>query len=430
MPPLRLAGHAREPRLSAPAPVTKGGGYSGTPGLFFGLGLSPSSTGTPVTPYTAVGVSAVYACVKRISEDIAKLPMRVLRRQSRGFAVDADHPLNRIFRRPNRWQTHSQAWQFAIASLTMRGNGIAAVFRGDAGEPLSFTPIPFDRVSVMQGTNSGDLYYRFTHPYYPGQVFNFHQDNIVHLKGGTFDGVMGVPAIYQAPDVFGLALGAQTHGAVLFRQGAQLNGFLRHPNRLSAEAKRYISNSFDDRFAGVQQAHRTMVLEEGMEFVKVQMTNEDAQFLETRKFSVVEVCRMFSMPPHKIGDLEEGHYNNVEQGEQIYVNDCLDPIVQQVQEVFGHAYLFDDERDRYRISVDYRALLRGDSETRSKVYHAGITDGWMTRNEARLEEDLEITEAALDEFVIPLNMGGAKDEKGEAPAAGTAGEKPGQVDAP
>ena len=146
-----------------------------------------------------------------------------------------------------------------------------------------------------------------------------------------------------------------------------------------------------------------------MSFEKVTMTSEDAQLLESRQFSVVEICRMFSVPPHKIGDLDDAHLQNVQQGEQQYINDCLDPIANQVGELLEDRLLFDDEREKYQIRHDFKSLLRGDRKTRAEVHHMAIADGYKTRNEARIEEG-EAPAEGLDEFLVPLNMATAEQQ--------------------
>ena len=248
--------------------------------------------------------------------------------------------------------------------------------RGRAGEPIGIVPANPDRVFVAIG-RSGELYYTVGHPLLGDQTLRLSADNVCHAKGFSYDGYMGVSPISLAQDVFGLSLAAQSHGAVLFRQGAQMNGFLKHPGKLGKESKEYLTESFDKRYAGVQNAHRTAVLEEGMSFEKITMTNEDAQFLATRQFSVIEICRMFGVPPHKVQDLENGHLQNVEQGEQQYINDTLDPLCNQIGELLESRLLFDDEFGNYRIRHDFSALLRGDRKTRASYYHLGILgNGW------------------------------------------------------
>ena len=201
-------------------------------GLYYGLGILPGSTGTPVTPYTAQQVATVWACEKRLADDIGKLPWQVRRRLRRGgYKIDLEHPLNRLFRRPNRWQTPSQCWSYYTSALVLRGNGYAVVVRHPrTGAPQQIIPVSPDQVTVNI-SEDGDLFYRINHRTL-GNGLVLHQDNVLHAKGKTFDGYVGVSPIQAAQDVVGLAVAAQTHGAVLFRQGAQVKGVVIHPGHL------------------------------------------------------------------------------------------------------------------------------------------------------------------------------------------------------
>jgi HK97 family phage portal protein len=204
--------------------------------------------------------------------------------------------------------------------------------------------------------------------------------------------------------VFGLGIATQQHGATLFRQGAQLNGFIKHPGKLSNDAKKNLANAFDERHGGVQNAHKTAVLDEGMQFEKVSMTNEDAQFLGSREFSVPEICRMFGVPPHKVHDLSNAHFNNLEQSELAYRSDTLLPIGTQYQEECGRVLLFEDEQAELEIDVDYDQLLRADRLTRYQTYQIGLNNGVINRNEARIDDGREPVPDG-DSFRVPLNTG-------------------------
>ena len=404
MPPPRIAESGRwsEPRITLPPVRRDVGGYgSATPGLFAGLGYLPGSTGVPVTPYSSLQVATVYACVSRLSKDIGKLPLQVHRRLSRGMTLDTDHPLNRLFARPNRWQTPSQCWAYFVWALVLRGNGYAVILRDRAGEPQEVLPVSPDRTSVLI-SRAGDVFYQFNHPALaPG--LKLDADNVLHAKGMTLDGVVGVSPIFMAQDVVGLALAAQQHGATLFRQGAQLNGIIKHPGKLSPEAKDYLSTRFSTRFAGVQNAHGTPVLDEAMSFEKIAMTSEEAQFLETRGMQNVDICRLFDVPQHKVMSGSE-KFANREASEQQYVNDTLLPIGQQIEELIERNMLFDDERDRYVIRFNFDALLRADRKTRIETNARAIMSSQMSPNEARLDDGRPPNVPNGDAFVSPSTM--------------------------
>ena len=403
----------REPMLNAKS-IGGGGGFLGMG--YGGWGMMPGSTGIPVSPYSALQVATAWACVKRLAEDNGKLPRQVRRRLSTGgYRVDPQHPLNRLLRKPNDWQTPSQCWNFMAAWLALRGNAYAVVKRGPAGEPMSLVPVVPDQVSVLRSSN-GLLYYQVNHPTLPPG--RYHRDNIIHLRGAiSVDGFTGISPIAAAQDVFGLGIATQQHGATLFRQGAQLKGYIKHPKTLSPEGKTYLTNEFDRENAGVQKAHRTTVLDEGMDFVSLSMSNDDAQFLQSRQFTVPEVCRMFGVPPHKVHDLSNAHFSNIEQSELAYRSDTLLPITNQMREEFGRVLLFEDEQGDYEIDVDYDELLKTDRKTRYETDAIGINSGRLSRNEARIDDGREPNVPGGDEFLQRLDTTTTTQAGGEAPAA-------------
>jgi HK97 family phage portal protein len=236
-----------------------------TPMLWGMFGGAGSSTGVPVTPLSALQASTVYMCVKRLAEDIAGLRFIVERLvPDHGWTADLDHPFNNLLVRPNRWMTSFEFWRYMVMSLELRGNAIAVIKRGWDGSPEELIPLNWDRVSVLLSPQ-GLLFYNISHPQI-GFGVTFHQDDVLHVRGLTVDGgYLGMTPIAVAQDVVGLAIAAQQHGAVLFRQGAQVAKVLRHPGKLSKEAAERISQSWSGAYGGVQNAHKTAVLEEGME---------------------------------------------------------------------------------------------------------------------------------------------------------------------
>lgn len=435
MPPPRIATLARDPIFTFPPPVQKDVGGNGVSAAGFGYGFGawgfmPGSSGLAVTPYGALQIAAVWSCVKRLAEDIGKLPRQILRRTGRlsqlseGKKVDTKHPLNALLRRPNAWQTPIQCWGYLIAWFALRGNAYAVVLRGPDGAPEAIIPVNPDRVSVLMSPVSGLIYYQVSHPLI-GDSVRFHRDDVIHIRSLiSTDGYTGLSPIAAAQDVFGLGIATQQHGATLFRQGAQMNGIITHPGKLSADAKAFLSDNFERRQAGVQNAHKTPVFDEGMKFEKLTMTNEDAQFILSRQFSVEEIARMFGMPPHKIGDLSHAHFNNLEQSELAYRSDTLLPIGTQLREECGRVLFFEEEQLRYEMDVDYNELLRADRKTRYETDEIGIRSGRLTQNEARISDGREPNVPNGDVFQMPMNMGTTADA-GSKPDPIVAGdEKP------
>lgn len=422
MPPARLALVAREPRVPMPAPAVKSGegGWSGaSPGaaMLSAFGYGINSAGVPVTPYTALTSSAVYACVRCLSDDIAKLPLQMHRRlASGGFAVDLDHPLNRLLRRPNRWQTRFQFMSYWVASLALRGNGCTAILRGPDGAPRALVPLNPDRTTILRSPQ-GWLYYAFSHALMgDAGYWTLHQDDVMHIKNYSLDGYTGVSPIYAMGEAIGLSLATQTHGGTLFSQGAQIAGVLKAPKALSPEAAKRMAASWRDVHSGVRNASKTAVLEEGVEFEKIGMTSDEAQFLATRGFQVIDICRGFRVPPHKIQSLDRATFTNIENQNQQYIDDALIPIARQVEETAEEALLFDDERGTYQLRFDFDSLLRGDQKSRFDSYHVALGDGWMTQNQVRIRENLAPFPGG-DVYRVALNTAPVKPTETPGPAA-------------
>jgi HK97 family phage portal protein len=406
-----LQGTPREPRLTMPAVQKADGAVTSTlgglgwpqPMLYAALGGYASNTGVPVTPFTALQAAAVYGCVRCISQDIAMLRPFVRKALAvSGFSIEKQHPLMNLFRDPNRWQTPFEFWSYLVTSICLRGNAFCVVERDMAGNPIELVPIAPDRVTIML-SEDGELWYRINSRRL-GYGLVVPPDDMMHLKNISVDGYVGVSPIAVAQDVIGLALATQQHGGILFRQGAQIGGVITHPGTLSKEASERVANSWRETHAGVQNSHKVAILEEGMKFDKIAMTNEDSQFLETRRFQVVDICRLYGVPPHRLGELDKATLNNIEQQNQQYVDSALKPIARSIAEQCDSHLLFSDERDRLSIQFDFDDMTRGDLLTRYQAYQIGTLNGWLSRNEVRAKENMDPVEGG-DEYRVPLNTG-------------------------
>lgn len=394
---------ATETKADAAVTSTLGGLGWPQPMLYAALGGYASNTGVPVTPFTALQAAAVYGCIRAISQDIATLTPFVRRRLiGGGYRRELQHPLTKLFRRPNRWQTWFEFIGYATTSLCLRGNAFIVVERDRDANPIELVPIAPDRATIML-TEDGELWYRINSRRL-GMGILVPPDDMIHLKNISMDGYVGVSPIAVAQDVIGLALATQQHGGVLFRQGGQIGGVVSHPGQLSKEAADRIANSWRETHAGVQNAHKVAILEEGMSFTKVAITNEEAQFLETRRFQVIDICRLYGVPPHRLGELDKATLNNIEQQNQQYIDSALKPTTRSIEQLFDHHLLFEDERYILECKFDFDEMTRGDQKTRFEAYQIGTLNGWLNRNEVRARENLDpITDGTGDEYRVPLN---------------------------
>jgi|HubBroStandDraft_3_1064219.scaffolds.fasta_scaffold00005_46 HK97 family phage portal protein len=372
------------------------------PLLYAALGGYASNTGVPVTPLTALQSTVVYGCAKCISEDIAGLKVQIRRRLvTGGWIVDPLHRLNRVLRHPNKFQSRFQFWAYVLTSYCLRGNAFIYIERDQAGNPVELIPVSPDRVTVRLSPETGLLWYRINSLHIGFGVLVPPED-MLHMKNISIDGYLGLSPIACAQDAIGLALAAQQHGAILFRQGGQISGVLKHPGRLSKEAADNIAESWRDTHSGVQNAHKAAVLEEGMTFEKIAITNEDAQFLQTRQFQVADICRLYRVPPNKVGDYGRATFSNIEQQQLQYKDDCLEPHTDQLRDLMNEQLLFDDERDVYEVYWDYTSMLTGSLTQRYQAYQIGLLNGFLNRNEVRVTENMNPIPGG-DEYRVPLN---------------------------
>lgn len=359
--------------------------------------LGGTASGVAVSPDSALRCAAVFACVRVLAEDVAKVPLILYRRTASGGKERAtDHPLYPVLHdRPNPWQTSFEFREMMQGHLELRGNAFAFINRV-GGRVQELLPIHPDRVSAKQEADYS-LSYKVQ-----GNPDPFPAERILHLRGLSSDGVTGMTPISLGREAVGLALAAEQHGARLFGNGARPGGILEHPGKVSAEAATRLKTSFEEMHGG-RNVHRTALLEEGLKWTQIGMTSEDAQFLETRKYQRSEIAALFRVPPHKIGDLEKATFSNIEQQSLEYVGDSLQPRVTRWEQRLAASLLTPVERKTYYVSFLLEGLLRGDTKARYEAYGRAILDGWMNRNEARLREDLDPVEG-LGEFLQPLNM--------------------------
>jgi HK97 family phage portal protein len=429
---------APETKNDAAVTSTLGGLGWPQPMLYAALGGYASNTGVSVTPFTALQAAAVYSCIRAISQDIAMLQPFVRRRLvGGGYRRELQHPLTKLFRRPNRWQTFLEFIGYAVTSLCLRGNAFIVIERDKDANPIELVPIAPDRCTIML-TDDGELWYRINSRRI-GQGLLIPPDDMIHIKNISMDGYVGVSPIAIAQDVIGLALATQQHGGILFRQGGQVGGVISHPGSLSKEAADRIANSWRETHAGVQNAHKAAILEEGMKFDKIAITNEEAQFLETRRFQVIDICRLYGVPPHRLGELDKATLNNIEQQNQQYVDSALKPTTRSIEQLFDHHLLFDDERGMLECKFDFDDMTRGDLLTRFQAYQIGTLNGWLNRNEVRARENMNpIEDGHGDEYRVPLNTAVPSDnlaqtttaptESAAAPGAAAPRAEPGATD--
>ena len=395
-----------DPTPSDPAPSeTKAAvDFASAPSLGYSLGLFPSSTGVPVTPQSSLQVTAVYACVRALADDIAALPIRVRRVQAGGGAVaDPKHPVARLLRAPNGWQTPYELLNHMIVSLTLRGNAYLYINRAPDGTPVQLIPLLPDRVMVVMNEGNGSLFYNISSPMISERVLTVPGEDIVHVRNISLDGgILGLSPLAAAQESVGLAQATQKHAAVMFRQGTLLRGILSTDGKLSAEAATNLRASWEKTYEGNDNAHKIAVLEDNLKFQPLSMTASDSELLASRRFSVEEIARLFRVPLSKIGATGTNTIANIETEEQGYISYSLLPLCRRIEEAFEQRLLFEDERDRIEIRFDFEGMLRANTKDRFAAAQIGLLNGFLSINEVRAREGMTPVEGG-DNYRIPLN---------------------------
>lgn len=360
-----------------------------------------SATGLRVSPDGALRLSAVYACVRILSETMASLPIVLYRkREDGGKDRVTDHWLYRLLcRRPNRYQNPFEWREMLQGHLALRGNAYCQIITNPSGEITELLPIHPDRVRV-EVMRSGEFRYRITDRF--GDETVLARSAVWHLRGLSSDGVMGMNPIELARESLGIALAAQDYGARFFANDAKPSGgWIEFPGSFKdPEAKKVFRESYQAAQSGANRG-KVLVLENGMKFHEVGVTNKDAQFLELRKFQITDIARLFRVPPHMIADLDRATFSNIEQQSLEFVMHTMTPWAERWEASIEAELLLDN--DPLEIEFDFANLMRGDAASRSAYYQSGIQNGWLTRNEARIAENLNPIDG-LDEPLRPLNM--------------------------
>lgn len=356
-----------------------GGGWS----FLFG----GTTSGKAVNERTAMQTSAVYACVRILSESIAGLPLHVYRYTSDGGKERTTmHPLYRMLHdEPNREMTSFVFRETLMAHLLLWGNAYAQIIRDGRGYPVALYPMLPDRMSVDRDSK-GELVYTYQSD--KGQV-KLRKESVLHIPGLGFDGLIGYSPIAMAKNAVGLALATEDYGAAFFANGANPGGVLEHPGVIKPEQADRLRESWATQFGGAN-AHKVAVLEEGLKFHQMSIPPEQAQFLETRKFQINEIARIFRVPPHMVGDLEKSSFSNIEQQSLEFVKYTLDPWVVRWEQSLQQSLILPSEKSAVFIRFNLDGLMRGDYQSRMQGYSVGIQNGFYSVNDVRGLEDLNL----------------------------------------
>ena len=385
-----------------PADRTAGSSYS-----FF---LGGSTAGKRVNERTAMQMTAVYSCVRILSETVASLPLQFYRYTKDGGKEKAvGHPLYFLLHdEPNPEMTSFVFRETLMSHLLLWGNAYAQIIRNGRGEVMALYPLMADRMEVGRDRD-GQLYYEYRMsaedaPTMKGTCVRLSPSDVLHIPGLGFDGLVGYSPIAMAKNAIGMAIACEEYGAKFFANGAAPSGVLEHPGTLKDPSR--VRESWQSTFGGSGNANKVAVLEEGMKYTPISISPEQAQFLETRKFQIDEIARIFRVPPHMIGDLEKSSFNNIEQQSLEFVKYTLDPWVSRWEQAMARSLLSAEEKKKYFVKFNVDGLLRGDYQSRMNGYATARQNGWMSANDIRELENLDriSAEQGGDLYLVNGNM--------------------------
>lgn len=384
----------------------------------FSLLFGRTTSGKTVNERTALQTTAVYACVRILSETIASLPLHVYRYTEGGKAKDTEHVLYTLLHdEPNPDMTSFVFRETLMSHLLIWGNAYSQILRDRSGQVIGLYPLLPDQMSVHR-SEKGKLFYVYNRDEEDNPNFQekgsivLSQEEVLHIPGLGFDGLIGYSPIALAKNAVGMTLACEEYGASFFGNGANPGGVLEHPGILKDPAK--VRDSWNAVYQGTRNAHKVAVLEEGMSYKQIGIPPEEAQFLETRKFQINEIARLFRIPPHMVGDLEKSSFSNIEQQSLEFVKYTLDPWVVRFEQAFKKSLLLPEEKKTHFIKFNVDGLLRGDYQSRMNGYAIGRQNGWLSTNDIRELEELNpiSPEEGGDLYLINGNMTKLKDAGG------------------
>ncbi|QET79817.1 phage portal protein [Aeromonas veronii] len=365
------------------------------------VGARRSKAGVMVTPESALAQGTVRACVTLLAESIAQLPCELYQRSDDSRTRASDHPLYDIIHAsPNQKDTSFEFNEQRMGHLGLRGNAYSLIERSGDGYITELIPVNPDKVRVLKGPD-GLPYYQMLDG--SNQILPMRM--VHHVKGFSLDGYIGSSPIQSNPDAIGLAMAVDEHAGNVFSQGTTLSGVIEGPNKHfeTQDKLNAFRDGFSNVYSGMRNAFKVAILQEGMQYKQMAMTNEQSQLLESRKYGAIEICRLYKIPPHMIGELDRATNNNIEhQGLQFVIYTLL-PWVKRIEAAMMRDLLLPSERKDLYIEFNLSGLLRADQKSRYESYALGRQWGWLSVNDIRRLENLPPITGG-DIYLTPLNM--------------------------
>lgn len=361
--------------------------------------------GYAVTARTAVKVAAVIRCVDVVAKTMASLPLHLYKQDGNGRIKAERHRIYKLLLRlPNPETTAYEFWHMYIFNLLLTQGAYARVKRDQNGFIESLWNIPTANVRPYRNARTGERYIEVITPDGKDILYDGYYMHTPGLR--LFDANSAEDPIAIAADVLGLSMALHGYAKDYFENGANLGGILEVSESLSDEAYAKLQESWAKTYQGVTNQHKTAILEGGAKYVSAGKNPEESQALESRKFEVIEICRIFGVPPHKVFELDRATFSNIEQQNIEYVQESISPMAVRLEQTIYKDLLTAPEQNRFFAKFNVNALLRGDIAARTTYYHNARNDGWMNANDIRALEDLNPIppEEGGDDFLINGNM--------------------------
>ena len=364
------------------------------PNMFFGN----SNSGAIVNKKTAMGFTPVFCAVKLLSESISQIPLEICERLPDGDIIKrADHPLNRMLtQNPNSYQTKIAFFSKVIVDLCLEGNSYVYIERNGSGTPQDLYCMKAEDIEIK--FINDELFYTNK-----DTNRSYGADEVLHFKTMSTDGYKGVSPLASCKQAIGWGMAVETYGNTFFSNGAKLSGVLSTDRQMSELAIERLKRSFQEQYASLNDSNKTLILEEGLKFQQVSISNEQAQFLASRQMAIQEVARVFNIPPHMLKDLSKSSFNNIEQQSTEFVRYSVMPYLSNMESEMDLKLFKENERGKIFTNFDANGLLRGSANDRSAFYEKMVKVGAMTINEVRERENMNRAEMG-DELYMPANM--------------------------
>lgn len=357
-------------------------------------------TGKAVSSAKAMRLTAVFACVRVLAESVGMLPCSLYELTENTRHVAKNEKVHQLLSvAPNDYMTPQEFWELLIVCLCLRGNFYAykvKVF----GEVTELLPLDPGRVEAKLNSRWEPVY---TVTFPDGSRDVLSQDEIWHVRILTLDGLTGLSPIAYARQAVGLGMATEEHGARLFGNGTVTSGVLKTEQKLTDEAYKRLKDDFQERHQGLVNSHKPMILEMGLDWKPISMSSEDAQFLETRKFQLEEICRIFRVPMHMVQNTDRATFNNIENLGIGFINYSLVPYLTRIEQRANVGLVKKEKRGQLYVKFNAGALLRGDMKSRFESYAIAINWGMYSPNDCLALEDRNPRPGG-DIYLTPMNM--------------------------